>query len=78
MDREHPILSLKALREAFEMSEKVTLIKFEFQAIMELLEPAMAVGTEVSALKRELARVRKVAAPAWKACERVSTQMAKR
>lgn len=78
MDREKPILSLLALREAFEKSEKVTLSKFEFDAIMGVIGPAMATGTEASALKRELARVRKVAAPAWKACERVSKQMAKR
>ena len=76
MDREKPILSLLALREAFEKSDKVTLSKFEFDAMMEVITPAMATGTEVSALKRELQRVRKVAAPAWKACQRVSRQMA--
>src|SRR6201999_3706781 len=34
-------------------------------------------GTEVSVLKRELLHVRKVAAPAWKTCQRVSRQIAK-
>ncbi len=77
MEREKPILSLLALRDAFQKSDNVTLSKFEFDAIMEVIEPAIATGTEVSALKRELQRVRKVAAPAWKACERVSRQMAK-
>ena len=77
MDREKPILSLLALREAFEKSEKVTLSKFEFDAIMDIITPAMATGTEVSALKRELHADQKVAAPAWKACQRVSRQMAK-
>jgi hypothetical protein len=38
--------------------------------------PAMAAGNEVSALKRELLRVRKIATPAWKACQCVSRQMA--
>jgi hypothetical protein len=55
----------------------VTLSKFEFEAIMEIITPAMATGTEVSALKRELIRIRKVAAPAWNACQRVSRQMAR-
>jgi len=77
MDRQKPILSLQALREEFAKSERVTLSKFEFDAIMEVITPAMATGNEVSMLKRELLRVRKVAAPAWKACERVSKQMAK-
>jgi hypothetical protein len=72
MEREKPFLSLLALREAFDKTDKVTLSKFEFDAIMDVIGPAMATGTEVSLLKRELARVRKVAAPAWKACERVS------
>jgi hypothetical protein len=76
MDRGKPILSLLALREAFEKSDKVTLSKVEFTAIMELIEPAMATGTEVSTLERELLRVRKIATPAWKACQRVSLQMA--
>ena len=76
MDREHPILSLQALRNAFEKSDRLTLSRFEFQAILEVIEPAMSTGCEVSALKRELARVRKVAAPAWKACERVAKLMA--
>ncbi len=77
MDRTNPLLSLHALRDAFEKSDSVTLSKFEFDSIMEVIQPAMATGAEVSALKRELIRVRKVAAPAWKACERVSRQMAK-
>lgn len=77
MDRDKPILSLLALREAFQKSDKVVLSKFEFDAIMDIITPAMSTGTEVSALKRELLRVRKVAAPAWKACKRVSRQMAK-
>jgi len=75
VNRQHPILSLKELREAFEKSDAVTLSRFEFMAIMEVIEPAMATGTELSALKRELARVRRVAAPAWKSCERVSRSM---
>jgi hypothetical protein len=76
MERLQPILSLLSLREAFEKSEKVTLSKFEFDAIMEVIGPGMATGTEVSALKRELARVRKLALPTWKACARVSRSMA--
>jgi len=44
---------------------------------MEAITHALATGNEVSMLKRELLWVRKVAAPAWKACERFSKQMAK-
>ena len=77
MDRQQPILSLRSLRDAFAKSDKVTLSKFEFMAILEEVEPAMATGSQVSELKREIARVRKVAAPAWKACERVSRLMSK-
>ena len=78
MDRPQPILSLLALREAFDKSEKVTLSKFEFDAIMEVIQPAISTGSEVSELKREIARIRKLARPTWKACERVSNQMARR
>lgn len=77
MDRINPLLSLETLQTVFEKSDSVTLSKFEFDAIMEVITPAMATGTEVSALKRELLRMRKVATPAWKACQRVSRQMAK-
>jgi predicted Fe-S protein YdhL (DUF1289 family) len=78
MHRQHPILSLRAVREHFDKSDEPLLLsKFEFTAILEEVEPAMATGSEVSALKREIARIRKVAAPTWKACKRVSRLVSK-
>lgn len=46
MDRQHPILDLRSLRAAFEKSDTITLGRFEIRAIMEVIEPAMATGTQ--------------------------------
>lgn len=77
MDRQQPILSIASLRKAFQKSEKVTLSKFEFDSLMEMIDPALKASSELSMLRMEITRIRKVAAPAWKACERVSCLMAK-
>ena len=61
MDRQRPITCLKSLEEAFAKSEKVTLYKTEYESILETLRSAMATGNEVSELKREVARIRKLA-----------------
>jgi predicted Fe-S protein YdhL (DUF1289 family) len=78
VDRQQPILSLKSLREAFEKSDKVTISKFEFDALMEVIDPALKASSELLMLRMEIKRIRKVATPAWKACERVSKQMSRR
>ena len=72
MDRQHPITCLKNLEEAFAKSDQVTLYKSEYESIMETIQPVLATGYEVGALKREIARIKKLAIPPWKACERVS------
>ncbi len=74
--RQVPILSLRTVREHFEKSDEPLLLsKFEFMAILEEVEPAMATGGELSEARREIQRIRKIAVPMWKTCERVSRQM---
>ena len=53
MSRQHPTISLRAVRERFAKSnEPLLLSKFEFTAILEEVEPAMASGSQFSELKR--------------------------
>ena len=46
--------------------QSITLSKFEWDAIMEIVDPAIATGVDVSVLKLEIARIKRIARPMWR------------
>lgn len=78
MDRQQPILSLKSLREGFEKSDKVTLSKFEFDALVEMIDPALKASSDLFDAAHGDRANPQSRHTAWKACECVSNQMTRR